>query len=69
MTTWEYLILDPARFESPTHTPGASAAINALNEEGARGTKKVRSARAHRYRPGWLPPPRPIIFGYCGLGR
>jgi hypothetical protein len=38
---WEYLIVDLPSFEAPTHAPGASAAIHALNEEGARGWEAV----------------------------
>ena len=43
MTTWEYLILELPGFEAPTHVPGASAAVHALNEEGA----SIRVAEAH----------------------
>ena len=41
MTTWEYLILELPTFEPPTHAPGASAAIHALNQEGERGWDAV----------------------------
>ena len=38
---WEYLIVDLPSFEPPTHAPGASAAVHALNEEGALGWEAV----------------------------
>jgi hypothetical protein len=41
MTTWEYMIVELPGFEAPTHAPGASAAVHALNEEGARGWEAV----------------------------
>jgi hypothetical protein len=41
MTAWEYLILELPQFEPPTHAPGASAAVHALNEEGERGWEAV----------------------------
>jgi hypothetical protein len=41
VTTWEYLIVSLPRFEPPTHAPGASAAVHALNEEGERGWEAV----------------------------
>ena len=41
MTTWEYLILELPSFEAPTHAPGSSAAVHALNKEGARGWEAV----------------------------
>jgi hypothetical protein len=41
MTTWEYLIVALPSFEPPTHAPGASAAVRALNEEGGRGWEAV----------------------------
>ncbi len=41
MTTWEYLIVNLPGFEPPTHAPGASAAVHALNEEGERGWEAV----------------------------
>ena len=41
MTTWEYLIVALPSFESPTRAPGASAAIQMLNEEGGRGWEAV----------------------------
>jgi hypothetical protein len=45
MTTWEYLILELPCFEAPTHAPGASAAVHALNEEGERGWEAVGMTR------------------------
>jgi hypothetical protein len=45
MTTWEYLILELPGFEAPTHVPGASAAVHALNEEGARAWEAVGMTR------------------------
>ncbi len=41
MTMWEYLVVALPRFEPPTHAPGASAAVRALNEEGERGWEAV----------------------------
>ena len=41
MTTWEYLIVQLPGFEPPTHAPGASAAVQSLNEEGDRGWEAV----------------------------
>lgn len=41
MTTWEYLIVELPSFVAPTHAPGASAAVHALNEEGARGWEAI----------------------------
>lgn len=41
MTTWEYLIIALPGFERPTHTPGASAAVQALNDEGSRSWEAV----------------------------
>lgn len=41
MTTWEYLIVALPGFETPTHAPGASAAVQALNQEGQRGWEAV----------------------------
>jgi hypothetical protein len=41
MTTWEYLIVALPGFEAPTHAPGASAAVHALNDEGERGWEAV----------------------------
>jgi hypothetical protein len=41
MTSWEYLIVALPRFELPTATPGASAAVQALNAEGHLGWEAV----------------------------
>jgi hypothetical protein len=41
MTAWKYLIVALPSFEPPTHAPGASAAVRALNEEGERGWEAV----------------------------
>jgi hypothetical protein len=41
VTPWDYLILALPRFEPPTHAPGVSAAVQALNEEGERGWDAV----------------------------
>jgi hypothetical protein len=41
MTTWVYLIVELPSLQPPTHAPGASAAIHALNEEGERGWEAV----------------------------
>jgi hypothetical protein len=41
MTKWEYLIVALPPFELPTTMPGASAAVQALNEEGALGWEAV----------------------------
>jgi len=41
MTTWEYLIIALPTFGTPTHAPGASAAVQVLNEEGQRGWEAV----------------------------
>ena len=38
---WEYLIVELPNFELPTHAPGASAAVQALNEEGERGWEAI----------------------------
>lgn len=38
---WEYLIVELPSFEPPTHAPGASAAVHALNEEGQQGWEAV----------------------------
>jgi hypothetical protein len=34
---WEYLIVELPHFEAPTHAPGASPAVDALNREGSEG--------------------------------
>jgi hypothetical protein len=41
MTTWEYLIVELPSFGAPTHAPGASAAVHALNNEGEQGWEAV----------------------------
>jgi hypothetical protein len=41
MTTWEYLIVELPSFEAPTHAPGTSAAVHALNNEGEQGWETV----------------------------
>ena len=41
MTIWEYLIVELPTFGEPSHAPGASAAVQALNEEGERGWEAV----------------------------
>ncbi len=38
---WEYLIVELPSLEHGTHAPGASAAVQALNEEGERGWEAV----------------------------
>ena len=45
MTTWEYLILELPGFEAPGTWVGASAAVHALNEEGARAWEAVGMTR------------------------
>ena len=41
MAVWEYLIVALPAFEAPTHAPGASASVAALNAEGAQGWEAV----------------------------
>jgi hypothetical protein len=41
VTTWEYLIVELPSFEAPTRAPGSSAAVHALNDEGAQGWEAV----------------------------
>jgi hypothetical protein len=41
MTRWEYLIVSLPEFPAPTHAPGSSHAIQALNDEGDRGWEAV----------------------------
>lgn len=41
MTTWEYLIVELPNLGPPTHAPGASAAVHALNNEGQQGWEAV----------------------------
>ena len=38
---WEYLVVELPSFVQATHAPGASAAVQALNEEGERGWEAV----------------------------
>jgi hypothetical protein len=39
--TWEYLIIALPQFEPPTNVPGASAAVQRLNEEGQEGWEAI----------------------------
>jgi len=41
MVAWEYLIVALPAFDAPTHAPGASASVSALNAEGAHGWEAV----------------------------
>ena len=41
MATWEYLIVALPVFKAPTHAPGVSASVAALNAEGAQGWEAV----------------------------
>ena len=41
MVVWEYLIVALPAFNAPTHAPGASASVAALNSEGAQGWEAV----------------------------
>jgi hypothetical protein len=41
VTPGEYLILELPSFQRATHSPGASAAVRALNEEGERRWEAV----------------------------
>ena len=41
MVAWEYLIVALPRFEAPTHAPGVSASVAALNGEGDQGWEAV----------------------------
>jgi len=41
VTQWEYLIVALPRFEAPTTSPTPSVAVQALNDEGARGWEAV----------------------------
>ena len=41
MDTWEYLIIALPKFEAPTSTRGASAAVQALDDVGAEGWEAV----------------------------
>lgn len=41
MTRWEYVIVALPEFQPPTQVPGASAAVEALNQEGRMGWEAV----------------------------
>ena len=41
MAKWEYLVVSLPPFEPPTHAPGASSAVHALNKEGEQGWEAV----------------------------
>ena len=41
MVAWEYLIVALPAFEAPTHAPGVSASVAALNAEGNQGWEAV----------------------------
>lgn len=41
MVAWEYLIVALPAFDAPTHAPGGSASVAALNGEGDRGWEAV----------------------------
>ena len=41
MTVWEYLIVALPRFEAPTRSRGASAAVQALDDLGEQGWEAV----------------------------
>jgi hypothetical protein len=41
MVVWEYLIVALPAFDAPTHAPGASASVAALNAEGGQGWEAV----------------------------
>jgi hypothetical protein len=41
MTTWEYLIIELPKFEAPTRSRGASAAVQALDDVGEQGWEAV----------------------------
>ena len=41
MVAWEYLIVALPAFKAPTHAPGVSASVAALNGEGAQGWEAV----------------------------
>ncbi len=41
MVVWEYLIVALPAFEAPSHAPGVSASVAALNAEGTRGWEAV----------------------------
>jgi hypothetical protein len=41
MVVWEYLIVALPAFQAPTHAPGTSASVAALNGEGTQGWEAV----------------------------
>ena len=41
MVVWEYLIVALPAFDAPTHAPGVSASVAALNGEGTQGWEAV----------------------------
>ncbi len=41
MVVWEYLIVALPVFQAPTHAPGVSASVAALNGEGTQGWEAV----------------------------
>ena len=41
MSRWEYVIVALPEFQPPTNVPGASAAVEALNQEGRMGWEAV----------------------------
>jgi hypothetical protein len=41
VTVWEYRVVSLPRFESPTNSTAPSAAVEVLNEQGARGWEAV----------------------------
>jgi hypothetical protein len=41
MAVWEYLIVALPAFKAPTHAPGVSASVAALNGEGDQGWEAV----------------------------
>ena len=41
MVAWEYIIVALPAFEAPTHAPGVSASVVALNGEGNQGWEAV----------------------------
>ena len=41
MVLWEYLIVALPAFEAPSHAPGVSASVAALNAEGTQGWEAV----------------------------
>lgn len=43
--SWEYLIVALPRFQAPTSSPQTSVAVQAMNEEGARGWEAVSMVR------------------------